>query len=210
MQPLSTRCHAAWSVLALLCAWQVALALAFFLQLRLAGLPRLDLGGIGRGALPVLIVAGLLAWIAAHELAHAGAARCCGVRDGRIGWTGVLPAFRAPAQERLERHDTRFLIWSAGPVLDLLCSLSLAVAAALAPPPQAAPLQALFVLSLLVGLPNCCMLAGADMGQGMRAFGRLCGWRWPAALYGAVSLVYAGVVLLMAVKLLLHSRLGGV
>ncbi|NHZ91854.1 hypothetical protein F2P45_23020 [Massilia sp. CCM 8733] len=208
MTAMRLRLHAAWLVLALLCAWQITLSLAFFLQLPLAGLPRIALGALARSALPVVALGGLLAWIAVHELAHAGAAHWCGVRDGRIRWSSLLPAFHAPAQASLERSDTRFLIHSAGPLLDMLCSLCLAIAASLAPPAPAATLQGLFVVSLLIGLPNCCMLTRADMEQGIRQFRLLCGWRWPAALYAAVSLVYAGVVLLMAAKLLLHSRPG--
>ncbi|NHZ94742.1 hypothetical protein [Massilia sp. CCM 8734] len=208
MTSMRLRLYAAWLVLALLCAWHITLSLAFFLQLPLAEPPRIALGALIRSAVPVVALAGLLAWIAVHELAHATAARWCGVRDGRIRWSAALPAFHAPAQASLERSDTRFLILSAGPLLDMLCSLCLAIATTLAPPAQAATLQGLFVVSLLVGLPNCCMLTRADMEQGIRQFRLLCGWRWPAAVYGAVSLLYAGVVLLMAVKLLLHSRPG--
>lgn len=213
MQRLSASPPAAWpplpaALLALLCAWQAALSLAFALRMRPTDLPGLALGALARGAVPLYAAAGVLLWVLAHELAHALAARCCGVRGGRLQWSPLLPAFRAPAQPALDHSGTRFLVYIAGPVLDLLCSLALAVAALLAPAGMATVLQSLFVLSLLVGLPNCWVLAHSDMGQAMRAFGQMCGRRWPSTMYGLLSLGYAGAVILMAVKLILRSRPG--
>lgn len=207
MPCLSPRLPAA--MLALLCAWQVALPLAFFLQLRLADLPRLPLGSLARSAIPLYAAAGVLLWIAAHELAHAVAARYCGVQGGRIQWSPLLlPAFRAPPQRALDRGDARFLIYIAGPVLDLLCSLTLAAAAMVVPAGTAMVLQSLFIVSLLVGLPNCSMLARSDMGQGMRAFRLMYRRRWPSVMYGILSFAYAGVVIAMVAKLILRSRPG--
>lgn len=204
MQRLSTPLSVA--LLALLCVWQAALPLAFFL--RLAELPRPALGGLARGAVPLYTAAGALLWIAAHEMAHAAAARCCGVRGGGVEWSPPLPAFYAPPQPALDRSDTRFLICIAGPMLDLLLSLALAAAAVLAPTGSATVLRSLFVISLLAGMPNCCVLAGSDMDQGMHAFGQLCGSRWPSRLYGVLSACYAATVILMVVQLVLHSRPG--
>jgi len=206
MYRLSARLPTA--LLTLLCSWQLALLLAFALQARITDLPRLALGGLVRSAVPLYAGVGVLLWIVAHESAHAIAARCCGVLGGRIRFSArLMPAFQAPAQPALNRSDTRFLIYVAGPVLDLLCSLALAVAA-MSTSAGTAILQSLFVISLLMGLPNCCVLRCSDMEQGMRVFRLLCHRRWPSILYGAVSLAYASVVILMVVKLILRSRPG--
>lgn len=202
---------AASAVLILLCIWQISVLGWFYGSANIMQLPRIALGEILQSPLTGTVALGLLLWVAFHELAHAAAARCCGVRDGTIRWhaRGLLkPTFYAPPQALLKRSDVRFIIFSAGPLIDLLCALGLALAWQLAAPAQAAALKALFIISMLIGLPNCCMSTHTDMGQAMRAFTVWSRSRIPSAIYGAVSSMYAAVVLLMAVKMALLSRPG--
>lgn len=202
--------HSASAILIVLGGWQLYLLMAFFSGETVTELPRIEFRALLQSTLPTYALLGLVLWIVAHELAHAGAARWCGVRGGSIRWMALSlpkPVFNAPPQDTLNRADVRFFIFSAGPLLDLLCSLSLVLAWCLAPPIQATALKTLFILSLLIGLPNCCMLMYSDMAQGMQAFRILCRSRWPSAIYGTLSLAYAIVVVLMAVKSILLFRL---
>ena len=210
---IPARLRSASLLLSLLCGWQLFMLVAFAYGSGIAELPRISLLALLQSTLPAYALLGLLVWVAGHEIAHASAARWCGVQGGKIQWASLVRpnlAFQAPPQDTLNRADVRFFIFSAGPLFDLLCALGLALAWHLAPVAQAAPLKALFILSLLIGLPNSSMLSHADMGQGMQAFRALCQSPLPSTLYCGLSVAYASVVLLLAVKLMLLVRFGTV
>lgn len=198
-------------VFAVICAWQMGIIALFTMSDRFRNLPRISLMEVIQSELPLYCLAGIVFWIAGHEMAHASAARMCGVRGGKITWKwvpGQKFMFNAPPQSLLQRADVRFFIFSAGPMFDLLWQLGLLLVWYFAPVAVADQFQALLMLSLLLSLPNKSWMDATDMGQGMRAFSILWSSKLPLIFYRCIFLIFCIAVVLSATKLVLLTRVG--
>jgi hypothetical protein len=192
-----------------LCAWQLGLLAWLSSRYGILPLPSISTARLLHSQLGWLLPFGI-SWIVLHELAHAGAARACGVRGGHVQWRRFAQfefAFSAPPQPLLARPDVRFLIFCAGPACDLAFAAAIAISWRNVSGLAASQMHALFICHLSLGAMNFLLLGRSDMAQAMRALAAL-GYR-PAVLLvlRGVNWLYVMALSLLAAKLLLELRM---